>query len=105
MRERLTYRVVHTFPVPGNTRPIFLAINPEGTFVAIGCETGGVFIWSLNTCDLICHVSPPSCVCERCAAEITSMMWLEGGKLFFGRCNGLMGVVRMGKVRQKLSPR
>lgn len=98
MQEQLTYRVVRTFPVPTNTRPTALAINPEGMFIAVSCASGGVFIWCLKTYDLICQASPPGCVCGGCTAAITSMMWLGGGMLFFGRCNGLMGVIRIGKV-------
>ena len=105
MQEHLTYRVAHTFPVPGNGRPITLAINPEGTFVAVGCVSGGVLVWCLNTRDLVCQGSPPGCACGKCPVSITSMTWLEGGILFFGHCNGLVGVIRIGKVRWKLSSR
>lgn len=101
MRERLTYRVVHTLPVPESVRPTAIAINPEGTLIAAGCANGGISIWCLNTCDLICQASPPGCACGGCATAITSMMWLRGGALFFGRRNGLMGVIRVGKVRQR----
>ena len=99
MQDHLTYRVAHKLPVPSDNRPIALAINPEGTLIAVGCESGNVFIWCSNTYDLVCQGSPPGCVCGGCAATITSMMWLEGGVFFFGRCNGLMGVIRIGKVR------
>ena len=103
MREHLTYRVAHTFPVPGNDRPTALAINPEGTFIAVSCASGSVFIWCLNTCDLVCQASPPGCACGGCSTTVTSVMWLGDGMLFFGHCNGLIGVIRIGKVRQRLS--
>jgi WD40 repeat protein len=102
MREHLTYRVTRRFPTPVNSHPTVLAINPEGTFIAVGCASGDVLIWCLNTCDLVCQGSSPGCACGECTANVTSMMWLEGGMLFFGRCNGLVGVMRIGKVRQKL---
>jgi len=105
MQEHLTYRVAHTFPIPTNSRPTALAINPEGTFLAAGCVSGDIFIWCLGTCDLVCRGSPPVCICGKCIATITSVTWLEDGLLFFARCNGLMGVIRIGKVCWKSSHR
>jgi len=105
MQEHLAYRLAHTFPIPTNSHPTALAINPEGTFIAVGCVSGDIFIWCLSTRDLVCRGSPPTCICGECAATITTMTWLEGGVLFSARCNGLMGVIRVGKVCWKPSHR
>ena len=83
-------------PLPLNEMVATISIDPDGSFVAAGGTGGHVFVWCLRSHKLLCHASPsPS---ERDTADVTSMIWLRGGMLFFGRKNGLLGMLRVGKV-------
>lgn len=96
MKPHLAYRVVSSLPLPPNEMVATISIDPGGSFVAAGGAGGHVFVWCLGTHKLLCRASPSSG--ERDTADVTSMIWLRGGMLFFGRKNGLLGMIRVGKV-------
>lgn len=96
MKSHLTYRVVSSLPLPPNEIATTISIDPGGSFVAAGGTGGHVFVWCLRAHKLLCHASPS--VGEQNTSDVTSMVWLRSGMLFFGRKNGLLGVLRVGKV-------
>lgn len=100
MGSHLTYEVVSTLRLPSQGNPTVVSINPEGTFIAVGCADGSVLVWRLRSYELLCQTSPP--LNEQCAAEVyvTNMTWMSNGLLVFSRKNGLMSMLLIGKVRR-----
>lgn len=100
MKLRLTYRVVSSLSLPFGEEVSTLSIDPDGHFLAAGGTDGHVFVWCLRTHKLLCKAAPSNSDRSAAGSSITSMTWLSGGLLFFGRENGLLGTLRIGKESQ-----
>ena len=100
MNAHLTYRVASTLHMPLQGDPTAVAINPEGTLIAVGSTIGRVFVWCLLSYELLCQTSPPLNERSSTDARITNMTWMPNGLLVFSRRNGLMGMLLVGKVRK-----
>jgi WD40 repeat protein len=96
MKPHLTYQVVSSLSLPPNEKVGTVSIDPDGYLIAAGGTDGRVFVWCLHTHKLLCHASPSPG--EQDTADVTSMIWLRGGMLFFGRKNGLLGMLRVRKA-------
>jgi len=96
MKSHLTYRVVSSLSLPSSEKIVTLSIDPDGCFLAAGGTSGHVFVWCLRAHKLLCRAAP-SGEHHTTDTSVTAMMWLRGGLLFFGRQNGLLGTLRIGK--------
>lgn len=103
MNSHLTYRVASTLHMPAQGDPTVVAINPEGTLIAIGSTDGRVFVWCLLSYELLCQTSPPLNECGSTDTQVTNMTWMPNGLLVFSRSNGLMGMLLVGEVRKWVS--
>ena len=96
MKSRLRYRVVSSLSTPFSEKVTALSIDPDGRFLAAGGSGGHVFVWCLRAHKLLCRAAPSG---EHRATDssVTTITWLRDGLLFFGRQNGLLGTLRIGK--------
>lgn len=97
MKSHLTYRVVSSLSLPFSERAVTLSIDPDGYFLAVGGTGGHVFVWCLRAHKLLCQAASSHVERDVTDTSVTSMVWLRGGLLFFGRENGLLGTLRIGK--------
>ena len=99
MNTRPTYEVASTLQLPTQGDPTVIAINPEGTLIAVGGTDGHVLVWCLLSYELLCQTSPPPNECGLTGTQVTSMTWMPNRLLAFSRRNGLMGMLLVGEVR------
>ena len=100
MNAHLTYRVASTLHMPTQGDPAVVAINQEGTLIAVGSVDGRVLVWCLLSYELLCQTSPPHNERILTDTHVTNMTWMSDGLLVFSRKNGLMGMLLIGKVNK-----
>ena len=101
MNVHPTYEVVSTLHLPTQGDPTVVAIDPEGSLIAVGTADGHVLVWCLLSYELLCQTSPPPNECGLTGTQVTNMTWMPNGLLAFARRNGLMGMLLVGKVRNE----